>query len=131
MVDEDVTVVVEGDEPPAEPSEDTNVVVVEDTPAPQNTDAVVELATRVGALESWRESMSERVDDVEQTADAAQTTAEFAEDIAVDAVQETPEIAADVAEEVAEETVEEVEDEPPAKVHWTHRSMRDLFGGNR
>lgn len=128
---EEVTVSVETPEPPDEPAPEAPAVVVvntDDEPAPGNTDAVVELATRVGALEAWRESMTAQVEDVEDAAEAAQATAEFAEDIAIASVETSAEVAEDVAEETAEEVVE---DEPPSRVHWTHRPLGEWFGGNR
>ena len=125
----EVNVEVNTPEPPQETEAETPaVVVVEsgDDPAPGNSDALVEIAGRVGALEAMLAAMREDVEEVEEVAGNAEREAEFAADIALEA----PAVAADVAEETAEETVEEIEDEPPAKVHWMHRPMREWFGGS-
>lgn len=133
----ETVVVVEGDETPPEsasPNDAPDVVVVDTGDGGGASDGELDLASRVGALE-------ERVNRLEGDVSEAQLTADLA-DITAQNAAETADLAGTVAVEVADEVIESElgeeatdeegestppEDDPPHRVHWSHRPVSDIF----
>lgn len=118
--------------PEPEPSDDDTTVVIVNNDDDGDKGAEQDLALLVGQLSAQVAELQSKVEAVSFDASSAQLQAEIATDIAIDAQEENAveeAVIEDLAEEVAEDNTEVVEeDNPPAKVPWTHRSMRDLFG---
>ena len=122
--------------PPA--NDDTTVVVVTDSGDSGSAEAEQDMALIVGELRAKVEQLEGELAATRATAEVAEMVAEDASATANKAVEQNiveQAVIADVAESV-EETQEVLEDEaesggidtPPAKLPWTHRPLRGMFG---
>jgi hypothetical protein len=131
------TVAVEVEVPATDPPEVTTPdVTVVNAGGTDDTATLVSLAEQVGALTAIVAGLQAQNAETEETAERAEDIAEYAADsasraesAAIEAEITTVELVEDNSTET--ETEAETEDAPPARPHWVHRSMRDLFGGDK